>query len=251
MKTLIITQARIGSTRLPEKVLKKIGKDSMLSLHLKRIKKSKNADKIIVATTKEDRSFEISKIAKSLGIEVYYGSTDDVLDRFYQAASTYRPKYVVRLTSDCPLIDSVLIDDIIKIAIDSDVDYCSNIITEDFPDGQDVEVFKFSALEYCWFNAKKKSDREHVTTFIRNNSDINQGNCFSAKDICSNINYNHLRMTVDQHEDLKMINWMVSKIGANCSWQKYAKFMIENKEFLINKKINRNEGYLKSLQNDN
>ena len=91
------------------------------------------------------------------------------MDRFYQASIDYQPDWVVRVTSDCPLLDPRVVDQAVRKAFESDVDYCANIITEDFPDGQDVEVFKFSALEQAWNEATLKSDREHVTPYIRNN----------------------------------------------------------------------------------
>ena len=146
MKVLIVTQARIGSSRLPNKVLMKIGSDTILGLHLKRLAKCKNAYKVVVATTKEDNVSKIITIAKNLNIDVFQGSTNDVLDRYYNAANQYLPDYVVRVTSDCPLIDPELIDEVINMAISKKVDYCSNVISEDFPDGQDVEVFKLSLI---------------------------------------------------------------------------------------------------------
>lgn len=250
MKILILTQARIGSSRLPNKVLMKIGNDTMLGLHLKRLAKSKNAYKVVVATTKEDGVSKIIEIAKNLNIDVFQGSTNDVLDRFYNAANQYHPDYVVRVTSDCPLIDSELIDKVINKTISKKVDYCSNIITEDFPDGQDVEVFKFEALQKAWSNAVLKSDREHVTSFIRNNSE-NMGNrMFSTFDVKSLKNYSHLRMTVDELEDLEMVQWLVSELGPQKKWLEYANHMLNNKSFLKNSNIIRNEGYFKSLKQD-
>ena len=97
----------------------------------------------------------------------FRGDEDDVLDRFYQGAKIHNPDYVVRLTSDCPLIDPVLIDEIIEAAISSDVDYCSNTLIESYPDGQDIEVFTFSALKKAWKESVLKSEREHVTPYMK------------------------------------------------------------------------------------
>src|SRR5258706_2252301 len=105
MKIIAITQARFGSTRLPGKVLKEINGKSLLQIHLERATKSKRIDELIVATTYEKESTEICRVAKKLGLKTYKGSTHDVLDRYYQSAKSEKPDYVVRITSDCPLID--------------------------------------------------------------------------------------------------------------------------------------------------
>ena len=150
MKVLLITQARIGSTRLPGKVLLPLGEETLLSVHLKRLSQCTTVNKIVVATTFEDSVDRLIDICKESEVDYHQGSLEDVLDRFYQAAIQYQPDWVVRVTSDCPLLDSRVVDQVVQEAIESDVDYCANIITEDFPDGQDVEVFKFSALELAW-----------------------------------------------------------------------------------------------------
>jgi spore coat polysaccharide biosynthesis protein SpsF len=146
MEVLAITQARSGSTRLPNKVLKTIGNQTLLDIHLQRILTSKKIDQLLVATTVDELDLRIVEIAKAKDLPFYQGSIANVLDRFYQAAVTFKPKWVVRLTSDCPLIDAELIDSVINYAIEKDVDYCSNTLRPSFPDGMDIEVFKFSAL---------------------------------------------------------------------------------------------------------
>ena len=250
MKVLVITQARVGSSRLPNKVLLTIGGESMLSLHLKRLKKCKRADKVVVATTREKGVEQILEICRRLNVEHHQGSLNDVLDRFYQSAKKHNPDIVVRVTSDCPLIDPALVDHVIDIAIRKNVDYCSNSIVEDFPDGQDVEVFKFTALKKAWEGAKLKSQREHVTPYIRNNSDLKGGSLFSAYDVKSRVNYHSVRMTVDEMADLHTIDEMVNELGIDCSWEQYVQFLIENYDRLRNTRIQRNEGYLNSILND-
>ncbi|MDA7897673.1 hypothetical protein N9B01_05105, partial [Akkermansiaceae bacterium] len=165
-------------------------------------------------------------------------------------ANIFHPDLVVRVTSDCPLIDPALVDQVIEIAIDKNVDYCSNTITEDFPDGQDIEVFKFTSLKKAWSEAKLKSEREHVTPFIYNNSDLKGGKLFSAYDVRSGVNYNSVRMTVDEPKDLKAIQEIVNQLGANRTWEKYAEFIVQNYSRLANINIKRNEGYLKSISKD-
>ncbi|MDA9361354.1 hypothetical protein N9R08_02545 [Flavobacteriaceae bacterium] len=237
---IIITQARIGSTRLPSKVLKEIEGKSLLQIHLERLKKSKYGNNIIVATTFEDGVEKIIKIAKSVEVDYYQGDTNDVLDRFYNAAKGKSPDYIVRVTSDCPLLDPVLMDEIIATAINNKKDYTSNVLSHDFPDGQDIEVFRFKALEKAWQKSLKKEDREHVTKFIIDNSSYFQQDMFSSEDIVSNKNYGDIRMTLDYIEDFECLFNLILKLGINQTWQTYTNYIIENPEEFRNQKITRN-----------
>lgn len=247
---ILVTQARIGSTRLNAKVLAKIGKYSLLELHLRRIKNSKNISDIIVATTNEEGSDKITAIANKLNLKIFKGSINDVLDRFYNAVKDYQPEYVVRVTSDCPLIDSNLIDHVVEEAIKGDYDYCSNTLVETYPDGQDIEVIKFGALEYAWKFAKLKSEREHVTPFIKNNSFSFGGNIFNSKSVVCNYNFSKVRMTVDELADLRAVRLLVKALGIMCGWKVYTNYIIENQNLFKNQFIIRNEGYSKSLLKD-
>ena len=181
MKVIAITQARYGSSRLPGKILREIKGQSILFTHLQRAGKSKKVDKFIVATTLEPEASEIAKVATSLNWGIYQGSQSDVLDRYYQAAKLENPDYVVRITSDCPLIDPAIMDDVIDACIKGNFDYCSNTLDPTFPDGMDVEVFTFAALEKAWNEAILQADREHVTPYISRNSSQNGGKIFSSK----------------------------------------------------------------------
>ena len=246
MKTLLITQARIGSSRLPSKVLLRIGDRSLLDIHLSRIMRAKKVDKIVVATTTEEGSKKICEIAQKRGADCYQGSLNDVLDRFYQAAIPHQPDWVVRVTSDCPILDPEVIDMVVQKAIEGNYDYSANTLVEDFPDGQDVEVFKMSALEKAWKEADMEYEREHVTPFIRINSDFNGGTLFRAADVPAPYDYNKVRMTVDEPADLDMMNWLIKECGQDRTWVEYVTFMLKNPEMLVNADIIRNEGYLKS-----
>ena len=250
MKVLLITQARIGSTRLPKKVLLPIGEETLLSVHLKRLRECTTANQIVVATTFEDDVDQLIDICIESKVDYYQGSTEDVLDRFYQTAIQYHPDWVVRVTSDCPLLDSRVVDKVVGKAIESNVDYCANTITEDFPDGQDVEVFKFSALERAWEEATLKSEREHVTPYIRNNSDLKGGELFTAYDVKCHSNFNSIRMTVDEKVDLIVIRGLIDELGANSTWEEYVEYILENYDSIGNTSILRNEGYLKSITKD-
>lgn len=249
-KVVVITQARIGSTRLPSKVMLDLNGTSLLAVHIRRLKQVKGADQILVATTLEDGVEQITNTAKKFEIDYYQGSTDDVLDRFYKAAKTNNADIVVRLTSDCPLIDPQLIDDVIGLMLSKRIDYCANILKEEFPDGQDVEVMTFASLEKAWSEAILKSDREHVTPFIRRNSSFNGGNLFKSENFSAPKNMNHIRMTVDEKSDLDTIKLLIRKLGNSASWLEYANYLEKNIEEFDNQKIVRNEGYLESLKKD-
>ena len=251
VNAIIITQARVGSSRLPRKVLMKVNqKQTLLSIHLKRLKKSKLAEKIILATTFESEVDDLIKIGIENEVEIFQGDTENVLERFYKASCNYSPKYVVRVTSDCPLIDYRIIDKLLKIAFKKKLDYVSNILEETFPDGQDVEVFTFEALEISYKEAKLNSDKEHVTPFMRRNSNFCGGNIFYSKNIKSSINYSNVRMTVDEIEDFKAMQFLIKKFGYSLNWEVYADYINSNPLLFKNQNILRNEGYIKSLQND-
>lgn len=250
-KTVLITQARTGSSRLPGKVLKNINGKTLLQIHLERLSQCKNISDIIVATTASKEDEEIYNLAKEWGFKSYKGSEDDVLDRFYKAAKPFSPEWIVRVTSDCPLIDPELIDDVIEFAKKRKaVDYVSNVIESKFPDGQDVEVFTFSALKNAWKNAHKPSEREHVTPYIRNNSDIMDGELFIAVNFATDRDYSRIRMTVDEKEDFELIKQLIQDLGTNRTWNEYTNYIIEHNLGSVNQHIQRNEGYLKSIKED-
>jgi spore coat polysaccharide biosynthesis protein SpsF len=162
-KIICIIQARFNSTRLPGKVLLDLGGKTVLERVVERVSGSHLIDKIVVATTIREDDSRIAQLCSMKGICVYRGSEDDVLDRYYQAATTGRASHVVRITADCPLIDPEIIDRVIKTHLDNKADYTSNVLKETFPDGQDVEIFTFQALDRAWKEARLPSQREHVT----------------------------------------------------------------------------------------
>ena len=250
IKTVLITQARSGSTRLPGKILKEIGGKSLLQIHLDRLKECKTISKIIVATTTNKEDKVIYDKAIEWGFSTSRGSELDVLDRFYQAVKDENADWIVRVTSDCPLIDPVLVDKVISFVQEKNVDYGSNSLVEHFPDGQDVEVFKFSALKSTWEKAKLLSEREHVTPYIRNNSNGKGNNIFNAINYPCSADYSKIRMTVDEVQDFELIKILIRKLGTKKSWLEYTNFIIYNNLTKINDDIIRNEGLLKSLKKD-
>jgi len=251
MKIIAITQARIGSTRLPEKILKTINGESLLEIHLKKILQSKLITKLKVATTIEPDAEKIVAVANKVGVEVHKGSINNVLERFYYTALPENPDWIVRLTSDCPLIDPIEIDRVIQFAIDSDLDYASNALDPTFPDGIDTEVFKFSALEKAVSEARLKSELEHVTPYIWKNSTFKGGTTFKSDNVRNEQDYSSIRLTVDTIEDFMVIEKLILLLGTERPWMDYVCALENNPEIKqLNAHFLRNEGYEKSVKTD-
>lgn len=251
MSVVVITQARSGSSRLPNKVLKKIGDKTLLQIHIERIKKAKQIDDIYIATTVEKSDSVIEELAKKLGVKYYRGSENDVLDRFYQTVKDIKPNFIVRLTSDCPLIDPKLIDEVVGEAKAQNLDYYSNGLVENYPDGQDIEVFKFTALEKAWEEATLTSEREHVTPYIRKNSTFYGQSLFTSNNHGLDENYKNVRLTVDEPNDFEVIKMLINDLGLDKDWRTYTDYYLSNEKInTLNKDIVRNEGYLKSINKD-
>lgn len=253
MKVLAITQARYGSTRLPAKILKEVNGVTLLEIHLRRILQAQSITQLKIATTDEEGAKYIVEIADKVGVNYYKGSVDDVLSRFYGAAESEKPDYVVRLTSDCPLIDPYVIDDIVNFTILQGYDYVSTDASS-FPDGLDTEVMKFSALEKAYNEAKLKSEREHVTPYIWKNGTSEGGSIFKTckyPNPLGNYNANDFRITIDEAEDFEVIRTLIEKLGIECDWIEYINYLKNHSElYSLNSKFSYNEGYAKSIQND-
>ncbi len=249
-QTILVSQARSGSTRLPQKVLLKIQGQELLNIHLTRLRKCKEINKIIIATTIDPADDVIANLCERWDVSVSRGQMNDVLDRYYHAVLPYKPKWVVRVTSDCPLIDPELVDAVVKFAKVNEADYAANILLERFPDGQDVEVFKFDALEKAWNEAKLSSEREHVTPYLRKNCTFNGGKIFSSANFACIDDFSDIRMTVDEQRDFDLITKVIEDLDTDKSWLTYTKHIISNQYNKINSNIIRNEGFLKSLKDD-
>jgi spore coat polysaccharide biosynthesis protein SpsF len=207
---IAIIQARMGSSRLPKKALTDIDGTPSLKFMIDRVKKSKLIDKIIVATTNKEEDNEIVNFCNNNDIFCHRGSEDDVLDRYYQTAKEYKATTVVRLTSDCPLIDPYLIDDTINLFIQKKVDYASNTVPPEvkkYPDGSDVEVFSFKNLNRAWIETKDIKDREHVTFYFwKRNKD------FTTAMLDNKYDWGKYRITVDYKEDIDLVRQIVRKL---------------------------------------
>jgi spore coat polysaccharide biosynthesis protein SpsF len=200
MHILGLLQARVGSSRLPGKVLKPILGQPMLLRQLERVRRARSLEHLIVATSTDPADDALEQLCGEGGVECFRGSLNDVLDRFYQAALPFAPQHIVRLTGDCPLADPDLIDRVVRFHLDGDYDDVGNAVEATFPDGLDVEVVRFPALEQAWREARTPFDREHVTMFIHANPAR-----FRIGSYQNDVNLSHLRWTVDEPDDFALV----------------------------------------------
>ena len=240
MYIIAIVQARMGSTRLPNKVMKPVGSETpMIGVLLSRLSQSKEIDQIVLATSTDMCNQPLSEYVTKLGYNVFQGSENDVLDRYYQAALQYNPDVIVRITGDCPLVDSEVVDTVIKTYKESNVDYVSNTNPPTYPDGLDVEVFSFKALKIAWKEAKNLSEREHVTPFIY------ESEKFKIENIINKIDFSNERWTVDYPEDYEVIKSIFEYFSPkiNFTWGEVLQLKIlQPAIFFANQNLIRNDG---------
>lgn len=239
---IAVLQARASSSRLPGKVLKPILGKPMLLHQIERILRARVPERLVLATSTNPEDESVADIGRMAGIDVYRGSLDDVLDRFYRAAEPFSPSHVVRLTGDCPLADPDVIDAVARFAVDGAYDYASNTIRPTFPDGLDVEVATLEALEKAWREATMKSDREHVMPFLHRQPDrFKLGNYENGEDLST------LRWTVDEPADFILASAIYGALYPNNPEFKTAdilSFVRSNPQVnQYNQNIARNEGY--------
>jgi len=248
-KVVAIIQARMGSTRLPGKVMKEIVGKPMLWHVINRVKNAKELNDIVIATTNLKEDTQILDLASEIGVKTYAGSENDVLDRYYQAAIMSKADVIVRITADCPLADPNVIDKVVRYYRINDFDYVSTSIKPTFPDGIDVEVFRFASLKKAWSEAKLASEREHVTPYIWKNPNI-----FKIKNYENEDDILYMRWSVDEQCDLEFLREIYNRLYAKDTlfyMEDVVDLLTKNPELMdINKDIVRNEGYLKSLKED-
>jgi len=248
-KIVAIIQARMGSTRLPGKILKPILGEPMLARMLERVKRAKKIDAIVVATTDKSEDDATAELARECGVTVFRGSEQDVLDRFYKAAKEARVDTVVRLTGDCVLHDPAVIDEVVQHFLTNKLDYTHT--PTNYPEGLDTEVFSFTALERAWKEAQLPSEREHVTPYIRNHSEL-----FRIDDAWKSENADHSTMhwSVDTQADFDFVTKVFEQLyPKNPSFNKddVLALLAQHPEFLeINKGGTGYEGLAKSLEED-
>jgi spore coat polysaccharide biosynthesis protein SpsF len=215
-KTVCIIQARMGSTRLPGKVLKPLLGKPMLWWVVQRVRKARYLDEVVVATTALDRDDTLADFCREQDIPCYRGSEDDVLDRYYQAARKFHATHIVRITSDCPLIDPGVIDCVAAAFFSAGprVDYASNITTRTYPRGLDTEVFSNAVLAQAW-REDQSAWREHVTPYIHQ-----QPEKFRLLEVSNRVDFSRFRWTVDTPEDFALIEQIYGAFGnGDFDWQ--------------------------------
>jgi spore coat polysaccharide biosynthesis protein SpsF len=210
MPVVAIIQARVGSTRLPGKVLMDLSGKTMLERVVVRVQRAQSLDAVVVATTASVVDDAIADLCTARQWPCVRGSEHDVLDRYYAAATRWSASVVVRITADCPVVEPSLIDQVVATLEEGKAyDYVSNTLEpRTYPRGLDVEAFTFRALETAWREDRNPSWREHVTPFIYHHPEM-----FRLRSITREPDLSALRLTVDTPEDLQIIRWIYDAIG--------------------------------------
>ena len=248
MKVIAIVQARMNSARLPGKVLMPLANKPVLAHIIERLSYCKLVENILIATSHEDSDDSIAEYCENNNIDYYRGSLDDVLDRYYQAAKTYHAETILRITADCPVIDPIVVDAVIAGYLSNKYDLYG--LGGEFPDGLDCTVFSFTALEKAWKRAKLKSEREHVCPYIEKNPQMfNNGMLELFRGLDKH------RWTLDMPSDYKLLSKIFDQLYREQSpflTHEILQFIQRNPKLqAINSDIVRNEGYQKSIQEEN
>ena len=211
LKIGAIVQARMGSTRLPGKVLKSLYKnETLLGILIRRLKFSKRLNKIIIATTPDEENRLIIDVAKKNNVDWFIGDEENVLKRYYDAAKVYNLDIVIRITSDCPFIDPIIMDDMIEFYKNNNYDYIRNVDeTTNFVKGFEIEIFSFKNLEKAFLSAKTITEKEHVTYYFYTN--LEEFKIFSYN-IENLKKFQNLRLTIDEEDDLKACQEVYRKL---------------------------------------
>lgn len=239
----------MSSTRLPGKVLLRTCGKSLLQHQIERTRRAKRLDAIVVATSTDPSDDALQALCDSVGLPCHRGSLDDVLDRFIGAARPFAPAWLVRLTGDCPLADPDVIDRVVEAAQARGVDYASNALNPTYPDGLDVECMRFEVLEQAAREARKPSEREHVTPFIHT-----QPQRFALREVRHDVDLSALRWTVDHPADFVFVSQVFEHLYPGRPDFRMADVLAFERAHpqlaRLNRDATRNEGYLKSLAQD-
>ncbi len=251
MKVVGILQARMGSTRLPGKVLMQAAGMPLIRHMVDRVRRASRLDELWLATSVDASNDPLADEMASAGIPVFRGSEDDVLSRFAAVAERTGADWIVRLTGDCPLHDPAIIDAVIAFAVDHGdrYDYVCNSLRPTYPDGLDVEVFTRDALARAAREAKTPLQREHVTPFIHRHHD--GPGPFRVGHYLGPADFSHLRWTVDEPEDYQVVKEIFDAlypVNPHFGWLDVLALVTRRPELIVgNSSILRNEGYLKAL----
>ncbi|MCC6139063.1 MAG: aminotransferase class III-fold pyridoxal phosphate-dependent enzyme [Nitrospira sp.] len=239
MRVVALVQARMGSTRLPNKVMKLMMGVPMIELLLARLSRSKEVNQVVVATSVDERNTPLVDYVRTLGFACERGSEQDVLDRFVQAGRAHHADVVVRITGDCPLVDPALVDEAVRRFKASGVDYFSNVMPPTYPDGLDIEVCAFPALERASRETVKPFDHEHVTPYMRESGRFKTASMQHDGDLSA------LRWTVDESVDFDVIERVFRHFHprTDFTWMEVLALQREKPElFESNERLARNEG---------
>ena len=249
MKIVAIIQARMGSSRRPGKILVDILDKPMLDHLLTRVMATEKLDEVVIATTENSDDDALVAWGADRDIEVFRGSQDDVLSRFYWCGVKYEADVIVRITADDPLKDPDVINHAIELYLkDSSVDYVSNTIVPTYPEGIDIEVFSFNALHKAHILATKKSDREHVTPYIWRHHDQ-----FKVLNFSDTTDNSMIRLTVDYEEDIQRVSLLIKHFADNplVGFREIISYLDTfGDSYLRTSNVVRNEGYINSLEKD-
>jgi glutamate-1-semialdehyde 2,1-aminomutase len=240
MKVLCIIQARMGSTRLPGKILMEIEGKPMLHHELDRLSLSKLIDHVVVATGDGPENDPVETLCESLGVHSFRGSENDVLERYAKCAEKY-PEYdaILRITGDNPLIDPYVIDELIEHFDGSGSEYASNVEPHQFlyPDGTDCEIFTRDMLMRAQKEATTEYEREHVTVFMEQSEDVKKSF------ITQELDFSHIRLTVDNPEDFEVISYLIREADPDCGYLHYIALLTKRPGIMVkNMHLERNEG---------
>jgi len=231
MKRVVIVQARMTSTRLPGKVLMDVAGRPMLARVIERVLQAQTLDRAVVATTVQPVDEAIARLCAEQGWPYFRGREEDVLDRYYRAAIVHQADVVVRITSDCPLIEPEVVDRVVREFLERQpgMDYAANTLPpRTFPRGLDTEVMRFDALERAWREDEHPAWREHVTPYIYRNPGI-----FRLHGVINEVDYSHMRWTVDTPEDLAFVRRIYEHLGHDrFSWREVLAVLEQHPEWL-------------------
>jgi glutamate-1-semialdehyde 2,1-aminomutase len=239
MKVVAIVQARMGATRLPNKVMRPIMGAPMIELLLKRLARAQEVDQIVLATSEASANDPLVRHVEGLGFDCFRGSETDVLGRYLGAAEMAKADVVVRITGDCPLVDAGLVDECVRRFRTEGADYFSNVAPPTYPDGLDIEVFSFAALARAAAEAQAPAEREHVTLYLRESGRFRQAGLSHVEDLSA------VRWTVDEAADLDVVTGVFEHFSPDAlfTWQQVLSYQRQNPDrFAANQSLRRNEG---------
>ncbi len=249
MRIVVVIQARMGSTRLPGKVMLDLAGKPVVQRVYERACRISGVDEVVIATTTARRDDELAEFCSSKGFPVYRGSEEDVLDRYYRAAKLYSADAIVRITADCPLIAPIEVDKVIDLFVKGGFDYVSNNQPPMLPVGLDASIGSFAAYERSWYEAKLKSEREHVTQYIRKHPEL-----FKIGSVTYSNDYSHHRWTLDEQEDYEFLSKVYDKLAEKNLYGHFEDVLMvleENPDLpSINSRFGRYEGLRRSLMQD-